>query len=156
MKNSQSKKTTKNWTIKDSNDYYNIDKWGHKYFHINEKGNISVSSEENSHKKIDLYQLIQEIKSRKVNPPLIIRFNDILKDRIKELNNSFEKAITTYSYENVYQGVFPIKCNQQKNLVEKIIEYGSEWNFGLEVGSKSELIIALSNLKNESSLLICN
>ena len=156
MKNSQSKKTTKNWTIKDSNDYYNIDKWGHKYFYINEQGNISVASAENSSKKIDLYQLIQEIKSRKVNPPLIIRFNDILKDRIKELNNSFEKAITTYSYKNVYQGVFPIKCNQQKNLVEKIIEYGSEWNFGLEVGSKSELIIGLSNLKNENSLLICN
>ena len=105
MKNSQSKKTTKNWTIKDSNDYYNIDKWGHKYFCINEKGNISVASAENSNKKIDLYQLIQEIKSRKVNPPLIIRFNDILRDRIKELNNSFEKAIATYSYKNVYQGV---------------------------------------------------
>ncbi len=156
MKNSRSKKTTKNWTIKDSNDYYNIDKWGHKYFYINEQGNISVASAENRNKKIDLYQLIQEIKTRKVNPPLIIRFNDILKDRIKELNNSFKKAITTYSYKNVYQGVFPIKCNQQKNLVEKIIEYGTEWDFGLEVGSKSELIIGLSNLKNENSLLICN
>ena len=156
MKKSQSKNIPKNWTIQDSNDYYRIEKWGHKYFFINDKGNISVRSAGKTNKKIDLYQLIKEIKSRKVNPPLIIRFNDILEDRIKELNNSFEKAIATYSYNNIYQGVFPIKCNQQKNLVEKIIEYGSEWNFGLEVGSKSELIIGLSNLKNENSLLICN
>jgi len=79
-----------------------------------------------------------------------------LKDRINALHDAFLKAIKTYKYENIYQGVFPIKCNQQKNVLEKIIEFGSQWNFGLEVGSKSELLIGLALLENQNSLLICN
>jgi len=154
LPNSFQKPTNRKWTTQDSSKYYNIDNWGHKYFSINEKGNISVST--NKNKKIDLYKLVKEIRSREINPPLIIRFNDILKDRINELHKSFNQAIKTYKFNNIYQGVFPIKCNQQKNLVEKIIKYGSPWNLGLEVGSKSELLIGLANLKNMESLLICN
>ena len=79
-----------------------------------------------------------------------------MKDRINALHDSFSKAIKTYKYKNIYQGVFPVKCNQQKNVLEKIIEFGSQWNFGLEVGSKSELLIGLALLENQNSLLICN
>ena len=156
MAQSNQKKSDNIWSIEDSVKTYDIDKWGHKYFSINRKGNISISPDGKIEKSIDLLQLVKELKSRKINPPLIIRFNDILRDRILDLNNSFGKAIKQYEYNNIYQGVFPVKCNQQKHLIEKIIEYGSSWNFGLEVGSKSELLIGLSFLKNKESLLICN
>ena len=154
--NFEPKKLNNKWTIEDSISTYNIDKWGSKYFSINSKGNITVTPEKKSAKKIDLFKLIKELKSREINTPLIIRFNDILKDRITELNEAFLKAIKTYEYKNIYQGVFPVKCNQQKNVLEKIIEFGSPWNFGLEVGSKSELLIGLALLQNQNSLLICN
>ena len=156
MTNFDPNKLNKNWTIEDSISTYGIDKWGEKYFSINSDGNISITPNRNSKKKVDLFKLVKEIKSREINTPLIIRFNDILKDRITELNNAFSQAIETYDYKNIYQGVFPIKCNQQKNVLEKIIEYGDRWNFGLEVGSKSELLIGLSILENQKSLLICN
>ncbi len=156
MTNFEPKKLNKNWTIKDSISSYNIDQWGDKYFSINAKGNISVTKNIQSGKKIDLFKVVKELKSREINTPLIIRFNDILKDRINSLHDAFLKAIKTYKYKNIYQGVFPIKCNQQKNLLEKIIEFGSPWNLGLEVGSKSELLIGLALLENQNSLLICN
>ena len=156
MTNFEQKKLNKNWTIEDSISTYDIDKWGEKYFSINSKGNIQITPEKKSAKNIDLFNLVKELKSREINPPLIIRFNDILRDRITELHDVFSKAIKTYEYKNVYQGVFPVKCNQQKNVLEKIIEFGSPWNFGLEVGSKSELLIGLALLENQNSLLICN
>ena len=150
------KKSNKNWTIEDSIETYKINRWGDKYFSINSKGNIAVTPEKKSAKAIDLYTLVKELKSREINTPLIIRFNDILKDRITELHEAFLKAIKTYEYKNIYQGVFPVKCNQQKNVLEKIIELGTPWDFGLEVGSKSELLIGLAILENPNSLLICN
>ena len=156
MKKSQIDKIDSNWCIKDSENLYHIDKWGDKYFSINKIGNVCVSANGVKRKKIDLFRLVKELKSRQINPPLILRFNDILKDRISELNQAFLNAIKTYQYRNVYRGVYPIKCNQQKNLLEKIIEFGADWDFGLEVGSKSELLIGLSLLKNKKSLLICN
>ncbi|ABM71261.1 Orn/DAP/Arg decarboxylases family 2 [Prochlorococcus marinus str. MIT 9515] len=156
MTNFDSKKLNKHWTIEDSISTYGIDKWGDQYFSINSLGNISITPNRNSKKTIDLFKLVNEIKSREINTPLILRFNDILKDRITELNNAFSQAIETYNYKNIFQGVFPIKCNQQKNVLEKIIEYGDYWDFGLEVGSKSELLIGLSLLENKKSLLICN
>ena len=156
MTNFEPKKLNNNWTIKDSISIYNIDKWGDKYFSINSKGNITITPDKKSTKKLDLFKLVKELKSREINTPLIIRFNDILKDRISELHEAFSKAINAYEYQNIYQGVFPVKCNQQKNVLEKIIEFGSPWNFGLEVGSKSELLIGLALLEDQNSLLICN
>ena len=114
MTNFEQKKLYNIWTIKDSISTYNIDKWGDKYFSVNSKGNISESKGIKSENKIYLFKLVKELKSREVNPPLIIRFDDILKDRINALHDAFLKAIKTYKYENIYQGVFPVKCNQQK------------------------------------------
>ena len=156
MTNFEQKQLNKNWTVQDSISNYNIDKWGGEYFSINPKGNIVITPEKQSPKNVDLFKLVKELKSREINAPLIIRFNDILRDRVTELHEAFFKAIKTYKYKNVYQGVFPIKCNQQKDVLEKIIEFGSSWNFGLEVGSKSELLIGLALLDNQNSLLICN
>ena len=112
MNNFEPEKLNKNWTIEDSISTYNIDKWGDQYFSINSNGNISITPEKKSAKIIDLFKLVEELKSREINTPLIIRFNDILKDRINELHEAFSKAITTYEYKNNYQGVFPVKCNQ--------------------------------------------
>ena len=156
MKPTNSYNSGKKWSIKDSTNLYYIDKWGDKYFSINNDGNISISPDGNIDNCIDLLKLVKEIKRREINPPFILRFNDILKDRITELHNAFSNAIKNYKYKNVYQGVFPIKCNHQKNFIEKILEFGSIWNFGLEVGSKSELLIGLSQINNKQSLLICN
>ena len=101
MTNFEPKKLKNFWTIKDSISTYNIDKWGDKYFSINSKGNISVTKDIKSENKIDLFKLVKELKSREINPPLIIRFNDILKDRINALHDSFFKAIKTYKYKNI-------------------------------------------------------
>ncbi len=156
MKRSNTKNSYPNWDIRDSIKAYDIDKWGGKYFSLNKRGNITVSPDGTQANNIDLLQLIKELKSREINPPLILRFNDILKNRITELNHVFEGAIKNYKYNNQYKGVFPIKCNHQKTFIEKILEFGDPWDFGLEVGSKSELIIGLSLLDNPNSLLICN
>jgi len=93
LTNFKPKKSKNTWTIEDSISTYNIDKWGDKYFSINSKGNISVTKDIKSENNIDLFKLVKELKSREINPPLIIRFNDILKDRINALHDSFLKAI---------------------------------------------------------------
>ena len=156
MKSSNKSQSNQCWSLEDSLETYNIKKWGDKYFSLNKKGNVAIVPNGDSCNSIDLLQLMKELKSREINPPLILRFNDILKNRLSELNNAFEKAIKSYNYKNIYKGVFPIKCNHHKKLLEKILEFGDKWDFGLEVGSKSELLIGLSLIENRKSLLICN
>lgn len=146
------------WTIEDSNKLYQIQGWGEPYFSINEQGNIAVSTRGDEH-KIDLFELVESLKKRDVHLPLLIRFSDMLDDRLKRLHDCMNEAIDRYNYDNVYRGVYPIKCNQHKQLVEALVEYGKPYNFGLEVGSKPELMIALATLevdKNGQRLLICN
>ncbi|BAQ63591.1 biosynthetic arginine decarboxylase [Geminocystis sp. NIES-3709] len=149
---------TKFWTIEDSNKLYQIEGWGEPYFSINAEGNIVVSTRGDEH-KIDLFELVESLKKRDINLPLLIRFSDMLDDRLKRLHDCMNEAIDRYNYNNVYRGVYPIKCNQHKQLVEALVEYGKPYNFGLEVGSKPELMIALATLevdKNRERLLICN
>lgn len=149
---------TNSWTINDSNKLYQIEGWGEPYFSINNQGNITVSPRGNDY-KIDLFQLVENLKKRNINLPLLIRFSDMLDDRLKRLHDCMNEAIIRYNYENVYRGVFPIKCNQHKQLIEALVEYGKPYNFGLEVGSKPELMIALATLdidKTRETLLICN
>ncbi|BAQ61264.1 biosynthetic arginine decarboxylase [Geminocystis sp. NIES-3708] len=146
------------WTINDSNKLYQIQGWGEPYFAINEQGNITVSPHGNNY-KIDLLELVENLKKRDIHLPLLIRFSDVLDDRLKRLHECMNEAITRYNYDNVYRGVFPIKCNQHKQLVEALVEYGKPYSFGLEVGSKPELMIALATLdidKTGDTLLICN
>ena len=106
MTNFEPKKFKNIWTIEDSISTYSIDKWGDKYFSINSKGNISVTKDIKSENKIDLFKLVKELKSREINPPLIIRFNDILKDRINALHDSFLKAIKTYKLRTFIKAFF--------------------------------------------------
>ncbi|NCO76212.1 MAG: biosynthetic arginine decarboxylase [Cyanobacteria bacterium] len=146
------------WTINDSNKLYQIEGWGEPYFAINEEGNITVSPRGNDY-KIDLFNLVESLKKRDIHLPLLIRFSDMLDDRLKRLHECMNEAISRYNYKNVYRGVFPVKCNQHRQLVEAIVEYGKPYKFGLEVGSKPELMIALATLdidKTGETLLICN
>ena len=145
-----------NWSIQDSKELYGLNRWGQPYFDINALGNITVFSQSNSGKKLDLLKLVKELEARNLNLPLLIHFPDIIADRLEQLNTCFTKAITKYEYEGKYQGVFPIKVNQQRHIIESIVHFGNKYQYGLEVGSKPELLIALAQLKASDSLLICN
>ncbi|WP_013321319.1 biosynthetic arginine decarboxylase [Gloeothece verrucosa] len=151
------------WTIEDSEHLYRIKGWGEPYFSINTVGHVTVSPEGDRGGSLDLYELVESLRRRNIGLPLLIRFSDILADRIERLNACFAKAIARYNYPNVYRGVYPIKCNQHRHIVESLVRYGKPFQFGLEAGSKPELMIALATLEpaenpqnNQSPLLICN
>jgi arginine decarboxylase len=144
------------WTIEDSENQYRIQGWGEPYFSINAAGHVTVSPQGDRGGSLDLYDLVTALKQRNLSLPLLIRFSDILEHRIERLNACFAKAIARYNYGGVYKGVFPVKCNQQKHLVEDLVKFGRPYQFGLEAGSKPELMIAIAMLNNPGSLLICN
>ena len=144
------------WSVHDSSVLYGLGQWGDNYFSINKKGHISVSPKGKGHECLDLMDLVQALESRNLKLPLLIRFDDILEDRLTRLHKAFEKAIKHYKYRGEYQGVFPVKCNQHRHVVEELMTCGHRWNFGLEAGSKAELLIALSLIDNPKALLICN
>lgn len=144
------------WTIEDSENQYRIQGWGEPYFSINAAGHVTVSPQGDRGGSLDLYDLVTALKQRNLSLPLLIRFSDILEHRIERLNACFAKAIARYNYDGVYKGVFPVKCNQQKHLVEDLVKFGRPYQFGLEAGSKPELMIAIAMLNNPGSLLICN
>ncbi len=144
------------WTIENSSDLYGLHRWGKGYFSINEKGHVAISPKSSKGKDYDLIKLLNELESRNLKFPLLVRFDDILEDCLRNLHIAFENAITHYEYQGKYQGVFPIKCNQQRHVVEELVTSGSQWHFGLEAGSKAELLIALSILDDPHALLICN
>ncbi|EDX86149.1 arginine decarboxylase [Synechococcus sp. PCC 7335] len=148
--------STARWTIEDSEELYRIRGWGEPYFSINARGNITVSPRGDRGGSLDLKQLIEGLKQRDFQLPVLIRFSEILEDRLERINACFAKAIARYSYEGVYQGVFPVKCNQQRHIVEDLVRFGKAFQFGLEAGTKPELMIALASLNTPGALIICN
>ncbi|MGB5963185.1 MAG: biosynthetic arginine decarboxylase [Coleofasciculaceae cyanobacterium] len=144
------------WKIEDSEKLYRIQGWGEPYFSINAAGHVTVSPKGDRGGSLDLFELVESLQQRNLGLPLLIRFSDILEDRIERLNACFAKAIARYSYQGKYQGVFPVKCNQQRHLVEDLVRFGQPYQFGLEAGSKPELMIALATLKTPDALLVCN
>ena len=144
------------WTIENSEDLYRIEGWGQPYFSINAAGHITVSPKGDRGGSLDLYEMVNALKQRNLGLPLLIRFSDILEDRIERLNSCFAKAIARYNYPGVYRGVFPVKCNQQRHLIEDLVKFGKPHQFGLEAGSKPELMIALALLDTPGALLVCN
>jgi arginine decarboxylase len=147
---------TPRWKIEDSESLYRIEGWGQPYFSINAAGHITVSPKGDRGGSLDLYELVNALKQRNLGLPMLIRFSDILEDRIERLNACFAKAIARYNYPGVYRGVFPVKCNQQRHLIEDLVKFGKPHQFGLEAGSKPELMIALALLDTSGALLICN
>ena len=144
------------WTIEDSLDLYNIRKWGNGYFSANEKGNLVVQPGGAGAPSVDMKDLVDEVRQRGIGAPMLIRFSQILKARVIELNEAFLRAISEYGYQGTYRGVFPIKVNQEKYVVERLLEAGRPYHFGLEAGSKPELLAVLGMLEDEEALVICN
>ena len=144
------------WTIDEAREHYNIKGWGEGYFDINSKGNIVVRPNKKSAHHIDLKELVDDIQSKGYSLPVLIRFSDILKASIANLANSFQNSIEEYGFEGQYHGVYPIKVNQQRQVVEEIVKFGQPFNIGLEAGSKPELHAILAILDNPEALLICN
>ena len=144
------------WNIEESRELYNIRGWGLGYFDINNKGHIVVQPQDESHHSIDLKELVEDIQAKGYSLPALIRFSDILKTSITKLANAFDESIKKYNYEGAYHGVYPIKVNQQRQVVEEIVKFGRPFNFGLEAGSKPELHAILAIMDNPEALLICN
>ena len=144
------------WSAADGAALYGIDRWGDPYFAVSERGHVIVQPRGERGGALDLVDLVDELQGRNLSLPLLIRFDDILEDRLERLHAAFERAIAQYAYRGRYQGVFPVKCNQQRHVVEQLVESGRRWHFGLEAGSKAELLIALSLLDDPEALLICN
>jgi len=145
-----------NWSVTDSLELYNVRQWGQGFFGINEKGNVVVSPRGDAGPSIDLKGLVDELGERGINLPLLIRFSDILRARIEQLNQAFSKAITEHEYRGTYMGVYPIKVNQQRHVVEEVVQFGGPFKFGLEAGSKPELLAVLALLESYDPLIICN
>lgn len=143
------------WRIEDSAELYNINGWGVKYFSINEKGNVVVTPKSNG-VEIDLRELIDELQVRDVAAPMLIRFTDILDNRIEDMSRSFKQAAEEYGYQGKNFIIYPIKVNQMRPVVEEIINHGKKFNIGLEAGSKPELHAVIASNPDNESLIICN
>lgn len=146
----------KNWSINEARELYNIMNWGRGFFDITPQGNVCVYPEKNKEQFLDIKALVDELALREIHPPLLLRFTDILKKRIEEIQAAFKQAISDYEYKGRYHGVYPIKVNQAREVVEDIIEFGRPYNYGLEAGSKPELLICLATLDNPEAPIICN
>jgi arginine decarboxylase len=147
---------TESWDIPSAISLYNIDRWGTGYFNINAKGHVEVMPTREKDKTIDIMEVIDDAKSRGLTFPMVIRFQDLLRHRVETINKAFHAAIADSGYKNVYNGVFPIKVNQLREVVEEIVDAGLPFHFGLEAGSKPELLAALAAHEDPESLIICN
>ena len=145
----------KKWTIEDSKELYNINGWGTSYFGINENGNVYVNPSKNN-VKIDLRQIVDELALRDVTPPVLLRFPDILDNRIEKMASCFQKAAKEYDYQGESFIIYPIKVNQMQPVVDEIISHGRKFNLGLEAGSKPELHAVIAVQCKSDSLIICN
>ncbi len=163
------------WTIRDSLELFNVASWGAGFFGINAQGHVEVRTrraEDRSARSrseagagdgrsqpgpsIDLLDLVRDLEHRGLRTPLLIRFSDVLASCVQSLGDAFDQAIAAYEYRGRYRGVYPIKVNQQRHVVEEIIQYGASQKVGLEAGSKPELLIALALLDTPEALIICN
>jgi arginine decarboxylase len=144
------------WTVADSAEVYGVKYWGNSYFSINDAGNVQAHPAGVDGGKIDLKELVDEVSRRGIGLPLLIRFSDVLKSRIVELNEAFRRAIAEYGYKGEYKGVYPIKVNQHRYVVEEIVQFGRPYHYGLEAGSKPELLAVMGMLDDEEALIVCN
>src|SRR4051812_43292193 len=144
------------WDIESAIATYNVEGWGQGYFTINVSGNVEARPLKNDGGSIDLLEVVNEARARNLSFPLLIRFQDLLRHRVESINRAFQSAISEFRYQNHYRGVFPIKVNQLREVVEEIVDAGEQYHFGLEAGSKPELVAALAMHKDPESLIVCN
>jgi len=144
------------WNVADSSELYGVKYWGNNYFSISDNGNVQAHPAGIDGGKIDLKELVDEVNRRGIGLPLLIRFSDVLKSRIVELNEAFRRAIAEYGYKGSFKGVYPIKVNQHRYVVEEIVQFGRPYHYGLEAGSKPELLAVMGMLDDDDALIVCN
>jgi arginine decarboxylase len=145
------------WRVEDSLDLYHVEAWGKGYFSVNDSGHVVVRPDTTERHEIDLYEVVEGLQARDLTTPVVVRFSDILAHRLRRLHDAFAQAITENDYKNRYAAVYPIKVNQQRLVVEEVYRYGQEFGFGLEVGSKPELLAVMAMTENAPErLIICN
>jgi arginine decarboxylase len=145
------------WGIEDSLDLYHVAAWGKGYFSINASGHVVVRPDTTDRHEIDLYEVVEGLQARDLTTPVVVRFSDILAHRLRRMHDAFAQAIAENDYRNRYAAVYPIKVNQQRLVVEEVYRYGKEFGFGLEVGSKPELLAVMAMTENAPErLIVCN
>src|SRR4051812_18926642 len=147
--------TAEQWTVEDATELYKIARWGNGYFSIGENGGVKVHPTKEPNRSIDLKQLVDTLQWRGISLPILVRFAGILKHRLGEIHQAFDSSIREHGYQGGYCCVYPIKVNQQRQVVEEIFNFGRAYHFGLEAGSKPELLAVLAIADNETPI-ICN
>jgi arginine decarboxylase len=147
---------TDGWSIERAVQYYNIAGWGAGFFSVNEKGHVVVHPHGQPGPVIDLMDVVEDIRERRIGFPCVVRFQDVLRARVKQINQAFARAVAEMGYGAKYFGVYPIKVNQMREVVEEILDAGTPWHYGLEAGSKGELLIVLGMNTDPEALTICN
>jgi len=152
-----SNKELKNWSNKESAEAYGVDYWGPPYYKVGAQGDMEVRlGPEGKESFTSLYRIAREVQERGIDMPVLLRFPDIIRAQVERLNKAFLSKMKEYGYQGTYRGVFPIKVNQQQQVIEEVIEAGRGLNHGLEAGSKAELMIALAYVDSPETLIICN
>lgn len=143
------------WSVEKSAALYGINSWGGGYFRINSSGNVEIAAAKDK-AGLDLFKLIQDLRERGVRPPILIRIPNLVQDRVSLISNCFASAIREANYKGSYSGVYPVKVNQQRHLLEEIVDFGKENRLGLECGSKPELLVALAFMDTPDAVIVCN
>ncbi|GIW73430.1 MAG: biosynthetic arginine decarboxylase [Planctomycetota bacterium] len=144
------------WRLQEARELYNIDQWGAGYFSIADNGHVVVHPRGPGTPAVDLLTLAKDLERRGLHLPILLRFSDILRERVDAVCTAFQRAIREYDYGGAYRAVMPIKVNQQRHVVEELLEHGRRWHLGLEAGSKPELLIALALVEDAEQLIVCN
>ncbi|HYG70558.1 MAG TPA: biosynthetic arginine decarboxylase [Anaeromyxobacteraceae bacterium] len=147
---------TDGWSIERAIQYYNIAGWGAGFFSVNDKGHVVVHPHGQPGPVIDLMDVVEDIRERRIGFPCVVRFQDVLRARVKQINQAFVRAVAEMGYGARYFGVYPVKVNQMREVVEEILDAGTPWHYGLEAGSKGELLIVLGMNADPEALTICN
>jgi len=143
------------WTVTDASELYEVPRWGKGYFSVNERGHIQVHPTKDPALAIDMKDLIDRLQLRGLDLPILVRFNGILNDRLREINDAFTQAIKDHDFKGRYICVYPIKVNQQRHVVEQVVNYGKAYGFGLEAGSKPEMLAVVA-MTDADTPIICN
>src|SRR5713226_8377800 len=144
------------WKIQDALEMYGVKLWGKDYFGVNKAGHVTVHPNKRPEQAIDLKELVDQLQLRGIQLPILLRFTDILRHRVGEIHDAFQTAMQEYGYQGKYCCVYPIKVNQQRHVVEEILDFGKQYHFGLEAGSKPELLAVLAMTNGNETPIICN
>jgi arginine decarboxylase len=147
--------TTRAWSVHEASELYEVSRWGHGYFSVNNAGHVQVHPTKDPARSIDLKELVDRLQLRGISLPVLVRFTDILEHRLGEIHAAFQGAISQHQYQGGYSCVYPIKVNQQRQVVEEVLNFGRRYKFGLEAGSKPELLAVMALADNETPI-ICN